>query len=375
VAVGASKPHFVQRESAAVFIGTGASALTCTCGQTLIEGYEQPRYLGLAIQCGGCGSVIETPGLPAGRTVPTPVVIAEEVAETVSGRTLPVGATLFGRAEMDRVIGLYRPRTPASNVYSFTEALLDEAEASAERLTGGALPEVAAGAAEGLARHALAWSLRHLRGRWRAGAWSCFDDSATAIACNTVAGFQHFTATWGQHPMFPAMVATAGARGFSAHGLALFAAGHCMLTQNNRVGFPAPSLETGQIELLRLATGPSRSVDIVPHVFDRFEVPWGRAWSPEALRKAVQEAVEAEQGRINPRHPGMLLLSPGSALAGFDEALIQAIQAVVQDIGRRHRSLMAIAPIVLRLVPGQVPTEVQFGYGLFPVENRQFKMG
>ncbi len=372
MAVAAAKPHFVQSESAAVFIGTGASALTCTCGQTLIEGYEQPRYLGLAIQCGGCGSVVETPGLQAGRTVPTPVVIAEEVAEAVSGRVLPAGATLFGRAEMDRVVGLYRPRTPASNVYRITAALLEEAEESAERLVG-VLPAVAAGAADGLAQHALAWSLRHLRGRVAVDGWGCFEESGTAIACCTVAGFLHFVATWEQHPMFPAMVATAGARGFSAHGLALFAAGHCMLMQNNRVGFPAPSLETGQIELLRLATGPSRSVDIVPHAFDRFEVPWGRAWTPALLRKAVQEAIEAEQGRINPRHPGMLLLSPGSAMAGFDEALIQAIQGVVQDIGRRHRALMAIAPIMLRLVPGKAPDEVQFGYGFFPVENKHFK--
>ena len=372
MAVATAKPHFVQPENAAVFIGTGASALTCACGQTLIEGYEQPRYVAVAFQCGACGSITETPGLPAGRTIPTPAVIAEEAAEIVSGRTLPAGATLFGRAEMNRVVNLYRPRTPASNIYSFTDALLDDAGATAERLTGGALPDTAPGF-DGLARHALAWSLRHLRARLRAESWACFEEPATAIACSTVAAFQHFTATWQQHPMFPAMVATAGARGFSTHGVALFAAGHCLVMQKNGVGFPAPSPVTGQIETLRLATGPSRAVDIVLHVFDQFEVPWGRPWTPDALRRAVQDAIESEQGRINPRHPGMLVLSPGAALAGFDEALIQAVQAVIQAIGRRHRSLMAAVSIVLRLFPAKSPTEVQFGYGFFPAENRHFR--
>lgn len=373
MAVTAAHPHFIQPDNAAVFIGGGADTLTCPCGRTLIEGYEPARYLAVAIQCGGCGSITETPGLPAGRAIPTPVVLAEEAAEAVSGRRLPDGASLFGRAEMNRVMALYRPRTLANNVYGFSDALLDDVAATAERLTGRALPDTASGAADGLAQHALAWSLRHLRGRLRAGSWACFEAHATSIACITIAAFQHFTLTWQHHPMFPAMVATAAARGFSLHGTALFAAGHCLLMQKNGVGFPEPSLVTGQIETLRLAVGPSRSVDVVPHVFDRFEVPWGRAWNPEALRRAVHDAVEAEQGRINPRHPGMLLLSPGNALTGFDEALTEAVQAVMQAIGSRHRSLVAIAPILLRLVPCQSPTEVRFGYGLIPKENRHFR--
>ncbi len=60
-------------------------------------------------------------------------------------------------------------------------------------------------------------------------------------------------------------------------------------------------------------------------------------------------------------------------MAGFDEALIQAVQAVMQVIGKRHRGLMAAGPIVLRLLPGPDAHAVQFGYGLFPVENRHYR--
>ena len=274
---------------------------------------------------------------------------------------------------MDRVTGLYRPRTPASNVYAVTDALLDETAALFAQLTGAELPSVVADFADGVAQHALAWSVLHLRERLRAETWACLETPASSVASVTLTGFHHFVATWSHHPLFPAMVATAADRGFSAHGVALFAAAHCLLMQNNRVGFPTPSGTPGRVDYVRLATGPSQSIPVLTNVFDRFEVPWGRPWNADSLRAAVQEAIESEQGRINPRNPGMLLLSPGSALAGFDEALTQAVQSVMQAIGRRHRGLLAAAPILLRLLPGPDRHAVQFGYGLFPIQNRHFR--
>jgi hypothetical protein len=374
VAVTATAPHFVQFGDAPIFIGGGAETLACECGRTLIEGYDPERFVGIAIACSACGTVTETPLLPDGVAPPTPVVIADAGADPAAFATaLASGAALIGRAEMDRIMGLYRPRTPASNVYSVSDPFLDETAAMFEQLTGGALPAVAAGFADGLAHHALAWSVLHLRERLRSDALACLESPASSIACGTVSGFRHFAATWSQHPLFPAMIASAADRGFSAHGLALFAAAHGLLQQNNRIGFPTPSGTPGRVTYVRLATGPSQSIPVLTKVFDRFEVPWGRPWNPDGLRAAVQEAIESEQGRINPRNPGMLLLSPGSAMAGFDEALIQAVQAVMQGVGRRHRGLMAVGPIVLRLLPGPDPHAVQFGYGLFPVENRHYR--
>lgn len=376
MAVTTAAPHFIQTGQDPVFVGTGGDILACTCGQVLIAGYDPDRFLAIALQCGACGTVTETPGLAPGQAPPAPLVVAEEGANDAEFLSVQVtsGATLVGRTEMDRITGLYRPRTPASNIYAFDDALLDDTAARFAAITGAKLPDVVPDFEAGLAQHPLAWSIGYLRTRLRDEAWACMEAPPSSVACLTVAGFRHFVATWSDHPLFPAMAATAADRGFAVHGLALFAAAHCLLMQNNRIGFPNPSgPPPGRLDYVRLATGPAQSIRVMLNVFDRFEVPSGRPWTPELLRIAVQEAIEAEQGRINPRHPGLLLLSPGLAMSDFDEALIRAIQAVVQSVGRRHRGLMAVAPIVLRLARGPDRRSVQFGYGLFPVENRHYR--
>ncbi len=375
MAVTTAEPHFVQQAEGPVLSGGGAGTLACgVCGRTLIESYDPDRFLAISIACGDCGAVTQTPSLPDRRAPPTPLAIIDGTVDPSSyAAALASGVTLIGKAEMDRVTGLYGPRTPPSNLYRFSEARLDEAEALFEQLTGGGLPEVPADFTEGAAQHALAWSVRHLRAQMRSDGWSCTGTPANAVACVTVAGFQHFAATWPHHPLFPAMVATAEERGFSAHGLALFAAAHCMLMQKNRIGFPTPSGTPGRMPFVRLATGPSQSIPVVVKAFDRFELPWGTAWTVDSVRAAVQEAIESEQGRINPRNPGVLLLSPGSAVPAFDDALMLALRAVVPAIGRRHRGLMAAGMMLLRLLGGPDPHTIQFGYGFFPVTNRHYR--
>jgi hypothetical protein len=86
---------------------------------------------------------------------------------------------------------------------------------------------------------------------------------------------------------------------------------------------------------------------------------------------AVTDAVLASQGRSNRNNPGLLPLSPGIALSGFDEALIQAVQAAMQAVSRRNRGLMAVAPIVLHIQSLPDPHVLWFGYGLFAVLNRR----
>ena len=67
-----------------------------------------------------------------------------------------------------------------------------------------------------------------------------------------------------------------------------------------------------------------------------------------------------------------MLLSPGLALLGFDEALIEAMKDAVQAVGRKNRGLMAVALIALRIQPMPDPHAVRFGYVLFPVGNRHY---
>jgi hypothetical protein len=287
--------------------------------------------------------------------------------------TVPVQVALVGRTEMDRLGTLFRPRTPPDSAYVVSTALLDQAEATFTQHVGGTLPRIDADATNpfaGLRDHALGWAVRHLRERMRDETWACMADSPTANAVSHVTGFLHFVATWSHHPLFPAMAATVGDRGCSLHGLALFAAAHAMAMAGNRVGFKPPLGYPGRFDGFDLATGPLATVRVHMDVFDRFEFPFGRSWNAAGLRDAVSEVIGGAQGRINLRNPGFLLLSPGSALPGFDEALIAAVRDAMPSLGRKNRGLVAVAPIVLRLQAQADPHAVRFGYGLFPVPNR-----
>lgn len=198
------------------------------------------------------------------------------------------------------------------------------------------------------------------------------DDVATPIAVVHLTAFLHFVATWSHHPLFAAMVAGAAARRFSVHGLAPFAVAHCATMLGNRISFPAPVGEPPRLGSFNLATGPTDIVSVRIDVFDRFEVPFGQPWDQASLRAAVADQIAAAQARINLRNPGLLVLSPGAALAGYDEALIEAVKHGLQLLGRKNRGLMAVAPIVLRLQATPDPHTVRFGYGFFPTANRHY---
>jgi hypothetical protein len=393
--------HFVQGGEAPVLAGPGSETLSCACGQTLISGYNSRNFLGVGLQCGRCGVVTTTPGMEAGRIPPSAVIMAEPSATPRhESMTVPTGAAVIGRAEMERLRALFRPVAPKSNIYRFSAERLDEASAAYEQYVGEALPVVGAmadvplngsansalhgsantallglanSAFDGFKAHPLGWAVGHLRSRMASGAWRCSEDEPTANASVHVAGFLHFVATWSHHPAFTAMVATAAERGFGLHGLAPFAAAHVLTMMGNQTSFPAPTGYPGRIEGLSLVTGPAASMPVHVEVFDRFEYPFGRPWDHIGLRSAVTELLTAAQGRINVRNPGLLLLSPGVTLAGFDEALIQAINHAMLSVGRKNRGLMAVAPIVLRHLPTPDPHAIQFGYGLFPVANRHYR--
>jgi hypothetical protein len=368
--------HFVQVQEAPILIGCGAGTLSCTCGNILIERFQPAQFLGVAIQCAGCGTVTTTPSLAEGKMPPASLIVAEPSREPRSGTmTVPERAAVVGRAEMERLGDLFRPLTPRDTIYQMSPDLLDQAVAAFERHVGGALPQIEADHSDaftGLREHALAWAVRHLRARMRDEAWACMEDAPTANAVTHVAGFLYFVATWSRHPLFPAMAATAGDRGCSLHGLALFAAAHSLAMAGNRVAFREPTGYLSRFENFDLATGATDVVPVQFEVFDRFEFPFGHPWDHASLRAAVSDLVAGAQGRINLRNPGLVLLSPGSALPGYDEALIEAVKVTMQSLGRKNRGLMAVAPIVLRLQAVPDPHAVRFGYGLFPVPNRHY---
>lgn len=367
--------HFVQAGDGPVLVGSGARTLDCACGNTLIKGFDPARFLALGIQCGRCGAVTETDPLPEGDLPPRSAIIAApSLTPRDTAMEVPGGLTVVGQAEMARLQALFQPANP-EGTYRISTELLDEAEAGFRTHTGGALPGTAMDRADpfaGLKNHPLAWAIARLRDRIAAGAWACMEDAPTANAVTHVAGFLHFTATWSRHPLFPAMVETAAERGFSLHALAPYAAAHCMTMMGNRTSFPEPEGYPGRIDSF-LVSAESEQVRVHIETFDRFEYPLGQRWDHAALRVAVGDAMAAAQGHINLRRPGVLVLSPGTALAGFDEALIEAIKASMLTLGRKNRGLMAAAPVVLRLQPLQDDHTVRFGYGFFPILNRHYR--
>jgi hypothetical protein len=350
--------HFVQTGDGPVLIGTGGGTLACACGQMLIAGFEAPRFLVIGIRCGRCGKVTTTAGLPDGVVPPRSAVVASPSTEPrEAAMTVPPGVSVVGQTEMGRLQALFQPLSP-DPLYRIGPALLDAAEAA----FGGSLIDLEAD-------HPLGRAVGFLRNLMADGRMQVID-APTAAALTQVIGFVHFAATWSRHPLFPVMMATAAARGFDLHGLAAFAAAHSLMMMGNRVRFPEPSGHPARIEGFELVTGLADTVSVHVQVFDRFEYPLGAAWDPASLLVAVSQVVAAAQSRINLRNPGLLVLSPGNALPGFDEALIAAVKEAMAGLGRRNRGLMAVAPVVLRLQATPDPAAVRFGYGIFPVPNR-----
>jgi hypothetical protein len=372
-----SETHFVQGGEEPVLIGSGIRVLSCECGSKLIAGYVPSRFLAIGIQCARCGTVTTTEGLPENELPPRSAIIAAPSSEPrMTAMTVPPDVPVVGQEEMERLQGLFQPATP-DGTYVVSPALLDDVVGAFEHYTGGSLPDVTYVGSDdpfaGLDEHALSWAVRHLRARIQSETWACMEDVPTSNAVTHVTGFVHFVSTWSHHPLFPAMVETAGAQGFSLHGLAQFAAAHCMTMMGNRISFTDSPEYPGRIDGFSLVA-ESDPVSVHTETFDRFEIPFGPRWDDASLRTAVTDLMEAMQGQINLRHPGVLVISPGAALPGFDEALIEAVKASMQALGRKNRGMMAVAPIVLRLqaLP-EDPHAIRFGYGFFPIANRHFQ--
>ncbi|HQT77175.1 MAG: hypothetical protein B7Z80_06645 [Rhodospirillales bacterium 20-64-7] len=367
----------VQRCDGPIFIGPGTDTLRCACGNPLIEGYDEARFIAVTFECGQCGTLTTTPPLPEGMAPPFAVIVAEPVAEPrMQTTTLPGHVFIVGRAEMDRIVALYQPADPGNSIYHWTPELLDRIAAAYQRHTGTPLPAVSVDLDKpfsGVTEHALGWAVAHLRQRMALPAWSCADRHDTSSAAVHAAGFMHFLATWSHHPLFPAMLATAADGGFSMHALAPFAAAHCLSVQGNRIIFPTPAGFPGRIDGFSLAPGPTDLVAVRTVVFDRFEYPFGRPWDAAMLQGAVADVMTAEQGRINLKNPGLLLLSPGTAMPAFDAELIRAVQAAMSTLGRKNRGLVAAGPIILRMQALPDPHAIRFGYGLFPIPNRHYQ--
>lgn len=363
-------PHYAQAGDAPVIVGAGTGQFKCDCGQLLIAGYEPRNFLNIAIRCGGCGRVSETPGLPEGAPPPANVTLTERGTDNPPG-SLTGTTVLISREEMQRLVAFYQPRATGGDPHVVSHALLDEVETQQLHWTNQPLEP----APRGYKHHALSWAVAHFRERLRDPEWTSFADSADSTAVAVLAAFRDLVASWGHHPLFGAMMATGVEQGFSLHATALFGAAKSMISAGNQIAFVPTEEAKPRIAAFQLLLGPQEQMTVQVHRFDRFEWPDGIEATPQAIRAAVVEAMASVQGSINRLRPGMLVLSPGAVEGKVDQLFIDNTVAAIGSHGRRHRGLAAVAVIAPKILPTGRHREVRFGYSFYPVPNRTQALG
>lgn len=364
-------PHYVQAGNDPAVTGEGTGAFACACGRsTLIAAYDPLHFLCIAIRCAACGTVSETPGMPAGLLPAFPVVVIERGAEQPPA-FMPSGNILISREELERVTALYLPRDTAHDSHVIGMALLDEVEAIQERWTNAPLDP----APRSHKDQALAWAVAHYRARLREPDWTSFATNADLVAMTAIAAFRDLFASWGHHPLFPAMMGTAMAGDFSLHALAIFGTAKLMTLAGNPIGFTTATGARPKVHALYSGLAGPDQVSIAVNRFDRFEWPDGAVMTPPAVQAAVVEAMASVQGSINRLRPGILVLSGGAAEGPFDQMLVDGLAGAIASHGKRHRGLAAVAGVLPKLWFSGRPGEARFGYNFYPMANRHHSMG
>ena len=336
----------------------------------LIAGYEPRNFLGIAIQCAQCGRISETPGLPDGAQPPPNVTLVERGADNPP-RTLTNDMTLISREEMERLVAFYQPRATGADPHVISDAMLDELETQQRNWTNQPLEP----SPHSYRDDPLAWAVAHFRERLRDPEWTSFADSSDSTAAAVIAALRDLFASWGHHPMFGAMIATAAAQGYSLHAMAMFGAAKSLISAGNQVAFVSTPGASPRITSFQLLLGPQEQMSVFVNRFDRFEWPDGVEATPQAIRTAAIEAMASVQGSINRLHPGMLVLSPGAVEGKADQLFIDNVFEAIGSHGKRYRGLAAMAVIAPKILPTGKHREVRFGYSFYPIPNRNHAIG
>jgi hypothetical protein len=394
-------PHFLQVGDAPIFVGDGTDDLACRCGASvLVRGLRPGVLLAIDLECAACGAIATTPGLGADQVVPFGVHTADRNRMTVAQPiTLPPGVTLGDRDELVRVDRMSAPRDVPAAPFEMSDATLSAAAAEYDRLSGGQLaahrravpPNIGhptgdpntGDAVRGLARLPVAWALGQLAPGVATEGWKCLAEEPDAVAAVQLGAFREFAQVWSQHPLFPAMAASAAATGFSTHSLAVFAAARSMVKDGNRIGFAPPGGGIavtppgggGRIDGFYIETSPTERMPVHVRRFDGFDWPRGSAANAAATRAAAIDALIATQGRINARQPGFLVLSVGAVHRQVDQALVDGMNQTMGERGRRHRGLAGVMLLLPKIVPTARPDQVVFSWMFLPFANPHFSYG
>jgi catechol 2,3-dioxygenase-like lactoylglutathione lyase family enzyme len=369
--------HFIQVGDLPVFSGAGSGELICACGtSTLINGYAARNFLAIRIRCFRCGAITTTPGLPAGEILPPDAVaLAPDEVPAVRTNTIPLGAVLADRTEVERDYALTRPRDPPAEPMVLTAATLDAAAEAYDRLTGGRLAEHMAASppatGSALGEYPLAWSLLRLGGQVGTPGWTWFQHNDDALAAMHVAAMWDCMARWGQHPLLAELVSPLAAPGQFLRTMTRLAAARLLFDAGNRVGFSMPSPQQPDAPL-HFSTPDGNALTLALRAPNALQWRERDRRTPQSLRAAVLEALASAQGQVNGRRPGIVVLSASILMPDFDQAIVDAIHAAFRSAGRKHHGVAAVGVVIPKVMPTGQPDQVGFAYAFYPIRNPHF---
>jgi hypothetical protein len=364
-------PHFLQVGAVPVFTGTGVNDLTCRCGESvLIKGYLPTSFVAIRIKCFRCGEVTETPGLPEGQILPHWAAgIAPQEMPAVTTTGVARGAVLACAAATAREYDRWRPHPLPDMPFQLSRALVESAASEYDKLTGGRLADqiVASAQASGadLGDYPFAWSVQRLRERIDRPEWSWLYQDPDAAAAIHVVAMHHLVQTWGHHPRFTDLAASVGEPAAFLRTLNIFATAKLLYEAGNRVGF-------GDGLDLHFVTAADEPLTLALLELPALQLRELNRRSPERLRAAIVEALAMAQAKVNRSRPGLVVLPVSIWHPDFDQMLVDAMQAALHDVGRRHRGVAAVAAIMPKGLPAGSPDMIGFGYAFYPVLNPRF---
>jgi len=279
------------------------------------------------------------------------------------------------RQAMAAEYGLTRPRDPPVEPMVLSADMLESCAAAYDRLTNGALAEHLASATRTVtldaSDYSFAWALLRLRERVASEGWAWFRENNDTMAATHVTAFQHFLDCWGQHPRLGALLPALLVPGAFLRTMASFATAKLLFDSGNRVGFSLPTASRFDA-IPHISTGDGTAFALAMRSPDQLQWRERHRATAEVLRASVEEALASAQGVVNRNNPGILVLSASILQPQFDQTLVDAIDAALRAVGRRHRGVAAVASIMPRVAPMQRPQQIGFGYAFHPIRNKHF---
>ncbi len=284
--------------------------------------------------------------------------------------TVARGAVAACATAAARSYELTRPRSLPDVPLGLTREPIEAAAASYDTLTGGQLAaqvEASLGASgEDPGAYPFVWSVQRPAGEPTSRPdWSWLYQNDDALAAIHVVAMHHLVQCWGHHPMFARLAARMGEAGQYLRTLCAFATAKLLHDAGNRVGF---SDDLG-LHFTTAADEPLSLALLEPPLLQ-----WRvrERCNPTAVKDAVIEAVGSVQSRVNRLRPGLVVLAVSVWHPDFDQMLVDAIQAALQAVGRRHRGVAAVAAIMPKGLPAGATDRIAFGYAFYPLLNPRF---